>query len=261
MKQSTQSKQIPFIFWSSLCIGAVSYYFYVQDIDSLLSYYIRHYVQAKHFIIQKDGTINPASSLPIQDPPMPIDFSDPLSDVFNKLKQKKGYLTLFSPDDNAYEILLKLIEQEEEKISIAIFSFTDSVIVKALEVAIKRGITVEVITDKNCLVDRYGKIDDLYHAGATIYVYNPNYYNKKKPGIMHHKFIIFSKNYTAKGLVWTGSYNFTKSARHYNQENVIVLNRKGVVTRYAKQFERIKTRSDIYKPFLTPYQEQRKSLL
>ena len=78
---------------------------------------------------------------------------------------------------------------------------------------------------------------------------------------MHHKFIIFSKNYTAKGLVWTGSYNFTKAAHYYNQENIIVLNRKGIVTRYARQFERIKTRSDIYKPFLTPYQAQEKSLL
>ena len=74
---------------------------------------------------------------------------------------------------------------------------------------------------------------------------------------MHHKFIIFKNNYTNKGLIWTGSYNFTKSARYYNQENILVLNRKGIVNRYTKQFEQIKKRSDVYRPFLTPYQEQK----
>lgn len=259
MKQSILLKQKPLIFLSTLCFGAICYFF-IYNSSTILSYIMQQYVQGKHFIIQKDGTINPIASIPFQEPTAPVIFSDPLDEVFTKLQEKKGYLTLFSPDDNTYDILLKLIDQEHEKISIAIFSFTDGVIVKALELAIKRGVTVEIITDKNCLVDRYGKIDDLYHVGATIYVYNPNYYNKKKPGIMHHKFIIFNKNYTQKGLVWTGSYNFTKSAHYYNQENVIVLNRKGIVTRYTKQFERIKTKSDIYKPFLTPYQQQKKSL-
>ncbi|HTM05869.1 MAG TPA: phospholipase D-like domain-containing protein [Patescibacteria group bacterium] len=261
MKQNTQSRQKPFIFLSSFFIGAITCYFYLYDFGLIVSHYVYELMHAKHFIIQKDGTINPITVFPVQDHTSHTDISESVNDIFNKLQQKKGYLTLFSPDDNTYEILLKLIEQEMEKISIAIFSFTDSVIVKALEQAIKRGVNVELITDKNCLLDRYGKIDDLYYAGALIYIYNPNYYNKKKPGIMHHKFIIFSKNYTAKGLVWTGSYNFTKAARYYNQENVIVLNRKGVVNRYAKQFERIKTRSDIYKPFLTPYQAPAKSLL
>ncbi|RTL06849.1 DUF1669 domain-containing protein [Candidatus Dependentiae bacterium] len=259
MKQNTHTNQRPFVFLSTICFGALCY-FYIQEKSALLASFLKQYIHRKHFVIQQDGTIHPATSIPFQEPMLPAIFSDPLNELFNQLQQKKGYLTLFSPDDNTYDILLKLIDQEYEKISIAIFSFTDGVIVKALELAIKRGVTVEIITDKNCLVDRYGKIDDLYHAGATIYVYNPNYYNKKKPGIMHHKFIIFSKNFTQKGLVWTGSYNFTKSARYYNQENVIVLNRKGIVTRYTKQFEQIKTRSDVYRPFLTPYQQQKKSL-
>lgn len=257
MKQSIQFIQKSFIFLSSLCISSIVYYVYMYDIDMYMSSYIRQYMHAKHFIIQKDGNISPVGTLPIHEPALPIASTEPLSDVFNKLRQKKGYLTLFSPDDNTYDILLKLIENEQEKISIAIFSFTDSVIVKSLESVIKRGVKVEIITDKTCLVDRYGKIDDLYHAGATIYVYNPNYYNKKKPGIMHHKFIIFKNNYTNKGLIWTGSYNFTKSARYYNQENILVLNRKGIVNRYTKQFEQIKKRSDVYRPFLTPYQEQK----
>ena len=254
MKQSVPVKQKPFIFLSTIFLGILCCFF-KYDSSNVFTALIKQYIIGKHFIIQKDGIINPATSIPFQEPTSPVTFSDPLNEVFNKLQEKKGYLTLFSPDDNTYDILLKLIDQENEKISIAIFSFTDGVIVKALELAIKRGVVVEIITDKNCLVDRYGKIDDLYHAGASIYVYNPNYYNKKKPGIMHHKFIIFNKNYTQKGLVWTGSYNFTKSARYYNQENVIVLNRKGIVSRYAKQFECIKTRSDIYRPFLTPYQQ------
>jgi hypothetical protein len=113
VKQSTQPKQRPFIFWGSFCIGTITCYLYLYDIETILSRYIRHYVQAKHFVIQKDGTLHPATSLPLHDPSIPVHFEESVSDLFNTLNEKKGYLTLFPPDDNTYEILLKLIEKEQ----------------------------------------------------------------------------------------------------------------------------------------------------
>jgi mitochondrial cardiolipin hydrolase len=169
-----------------------------------------------------------------------------------KLQKDKGYTVLFSPDDDIYKVLLSLIEQEKESIKMAIFTFTDVKIAQALQAACQRGVTVEVITDRACIADRYAKIDMVHHNGGQVYVYNPNHSNKKNMGIMHHKFILFEKNYTNTTLVWTGSYNFTKSANLYNQENIVIMNRSGAAKKFADQFEVLRSRSLNYKPFLTP---------
>lgn len=148
----------------------------------------------------------------------------------------------FSPDDNVQEILVQLIEQEQMSIKIAIFSFTDGKIAQALIDARQRGVEVEVIADISGLRDKFSKIDLLKKNGIKVTVYDPrntSIYND----IMHHKFVLFGKNIGGKSLLWTGSYNFTKSATLKNQENVLVLDEIHLITKYAKQFDVIKDRS------------------
>jgi phosphatidylserine/phosphatidylglycerophosphate/cardiolipin synthase-like enzyme len=60
---------------------------------------------------------------------------------------------------------------------------------------------------------------------------------------MHHKFVIFGNNIGGKSLLWTGSYNFTKSATMNNQENVLVLDEIHLIEKYGRQFELIKQRT------------------
>jgi len=60
---------------------------------------------------------------------------------------------------------------------------------------------------------------------------------------MHNKFVIFSCNVGNKTLLWTGSFNFTKSAQLRNQENVVVLDDPCIIEKYEKQFEVIKKRT------------------
>ena len=60
--------------------------------------------------------------------------------------------------------------------------------------------------------------------------------------IMHNKFVIFGKNISNKPLLWTGSFNFTKSAQLKNQENVVILDEQYLIQKYEKQFEVIKKR-------------------
>lgn len=165
-----------------------------------------------------------------------------------QLLQKRGSVVLFSPDDDMHELIVTLIDQEKSAIKMAIFTFTDAIIAQALKRAHTRGVKVEIVTDKGSILDSYNKIDELYKAGITIYVYNPGHSGKKRTGIMHHKFIIFQNNKEGKGFVLTGSYNFTRSARFHNQENVIVLNRKRVVRRFDTQFEILCKRSELYRP-------------
>ena len=123
----------------------------------------------------------------------------------------------FSPDDNVQEILVQLIDQEQTSIKIAIFSFTDGKIAQALVDARRRGVKVEVIVDVTGIKDKFSKIEWLKSNGITVIVYDPkntSIYND----IMHHKFVVFGKNVGGKSLLWTGSYNFTKSVTLKNKK-------------------------------------------
>lgn len=163
----------------------------------------------------------------------------------------------FSPDDNVQEILVQLIDQEQTSIKIAIFSFTDGKIAQALVDARRRGVKVEVIVDVTGIKDKFSKIEWLKSNGITVIVYDPkntSIYND----IMHHKFVVFGKNVGGKSLLWTGSYNFTKSATLKNQENVLVLDEIHLIAKYERQFELIKERTG--KKILVTSTSKRKQL-
>lgn len=163
----------------------------------------------------------------------------------------------FSPDDNVQEILMQLIDQEKKSIKIAIFSFTDGKIAHALIDARRRGVSVELIVDVSGLRDKFSKIDLLKANGIKVTVYDPKN-NSIYNNIMHHKFVIFENNIGGKSLLWTGSYNFTKSATINNQENVLVLDEIHLIQKYSRQFELIRDRT--HKKILVTSTVKRKQL-
>lgn len=147
----------------------------------------------------------------------------------------------FAPDDNLQQILCSYIDQEQEAIDIAIYSFTNKHIAEAIINAYNRGVAVRLISDPSWLGDSYSKIHLLQTHGIPIYVYNVNYSKKKaiSRNIMHHKFIIFKKSKDGKSYIWTGSYNFTRAATLHNQENAIIISKNGTVRQFQTQFERL----------------------
>lgn len=152
---------------------------------------------------------------------------------------------LFSPDDNVKKVLLGLISAEQEKIILAIFSLTDYDVCKALIQALERGVTVEVIADRNCSKTIWSKIKKLYEAGISIHICPADASSKL---IMHDKFAVFYTNLNNKPILWTGSFNFTYSAAQWNQENVIVLQEEDLIQSFIKQFTIIKKRSVPFDP-------------
>ena len=63
----------------------------------------------------------------------------------------------FVPDDPVKKILLGLIYSERWYIKAALYQLTDPDIFDALIDAHRRGVKVEIITDKSCLISKYGK--------------------------------------------------------------------------------------------------------
>ncbi len=154
--------------------------------------------------------------------------------------QEKIKHAFFSPDDNIKKILIDLIDAEKAGIKVTAFMLTDKDIAQALIDARQRGIKVEVITDGNSSKDRFSKVGMLKDAKITIYHYEPQSKGMVND-IMHHKFIIFKDNIHHKSLLWTGSFNLTKSANDKNHENVVVIEEPCLVEQYDKRFDYLKT--------------------
>lgn len=170
-------------------------------------------------------------------------------------QQKNGQYGIheayFSPDDDLQQKLIDYIKHEQQGIKLAIFSFTDKEIADALIDAHKRGVTIEVVADAGLLADRFGKISCLQESGIKIYLYDPSQAHrdiKTLSHIMHNKFVLFQKNRENRPLIWTGSYNFTRSARLSNRENVVVLDNPGIITKFDRQFDGLKKETISYNP-------------
>jgi phosphatidylserine/phosphatidylglycerophosphate/cardiolipin synthase-like enzyme len=148
----------------------------------------------------------------------------------------------FSPDDNVRHHLLRAIENEHASIKIAVFTLTDMSIAHALLHAHQRGVLVEIITDPTCLKDRFNKVTMLSQHGVPVYIYSTEH-GSGLHSCMHHKFALFERNFGNQRYVWTGSFNFTKSASESNQENVVVIHQDSTVQRFEEQFKKLKSRS------------------
>jgi phosphatidylserine/phosphatidylglycerophosphate/cardiolipin synthase-like enzyme len=152
---------------------------------------------------------------------------------------------LFAPDDNVQELLVTLINEEKEQILAAAYSFTDEDIAYALIDAHKRGVNVQIIADGSNSITAHSKVPLLIKHQVPVWIY-PSVKSDKAHqtpiGIMHNKFMIFKKSLLNRSILWTGSFNFTRSAQTRNQENIVVLDSPKLIERYRKQFERIKKR-------------------
>ncbi|MFC1842558.1 phosphatidylserine/phosphatidylglycerophosphate/cardiolipin synthase family protein [Candidatus Dependentiae bacterium] len=151
------------------------------------------------------------------------------------LENNEVCVAFFPPGDDIFHILVHLIYEEKKSIKMAAFFLTEYDIIDALAQAIGRGVKVEIVAGSSVVTGKYNKgAQRLYKKGAKIFTYGP------KEGWMHNKFIVFGKSLYGKPLAWTGSANFTGSARNYNKENVTIFSDLEIVGKYNKRFDYLK---------------------
>jgi phosphatidylserine/phosphatidylglycerophosphate/cardiolipin synthase-like enzyme len=175
-------------------------------------------------------------------------------------EQEQGRIAhvLFCPDDDTRGLLLDLIACEKKALYVAAFLLTDEVIARAIIDAKNRGVIVEVVTDQLCCEEGRGKVNLLHKEGIDVLVYCGKCAgHSNRSDIMHNKFIVFESNLFGRSILWTGSFNFTHSARLRNQENVLVVDDPAIVDRYRKQFSVLKTRCKRYHADLFGKKEQK----
>ncbi len=133
----------------------------------------------------------------------------------------------FCPHDLCEQRVVAAIQGADESIDAAIYSFTSREIAGALIAAKARGVRVRVVADYLQSRGESSVLDELTRAGLKVRVY-------PRATTMHNKFAVIDNS-----LVITGSFNWTKSAAHYNRENFIILFGRGLAEEYENEFFRL----------------------
>ncbi|MEX8493542.1 phospholipase D family protein [Sphaerotilus sp.] len=134
-----------------------------------------------------------------------------------------SYALCFVPDGVPCETLLvDTINATQRSLRIQAYSFTSVPIAQAVKHARDRGVDVQVIVDKSQVGERYTSATFLKNSGIPVVV-------DTRPAIAHNKVMIFDGR-----AVFTGSFNFTKSAQERNAENgLLVRDDPALVKAYA----------------------------
>jgi phosphatidylserine/phosphatidylglycerophosphate/cardiolipin synthase-like enzyme len=133
----------------------------------------------------------------------------------------------FSPDDGVASRILHHLEKAQATVEVMAFSLTSDEIGRALTALHRRGVRVRVLVDAGQASGSGSEAQRLRQAGVDVRL-------DGGPGKMHHKVIIIDGQ-----VLLTGSYNFSRSAEVFNDENLLVIHSREIASAYQVEFDRL----------------------
>ena len=133
----------------------------------------------------------------------------------------------FSPGEDCLNDIVELMQSADKYLDICVFTISDNRISDEIIRAFNRGIEIRIISDNEKMNDDGSDIKMLSTTGISIKI-------DHSPSHMHHKYMIVDEI-----SVLTGSYNWTKSAAEYNQENIIITDNDEIVTGFIDNFTQL----------------------
>jgi phosphatidylserine/phosphatidylglycerophosphate/cardiolipin synthase-like enzyme len=131
----------------------------------------------------------------------------------------------FSPRGGCTDAIINAIEQAKAEIKVQAYSFTSAPIAKALLVARKRNVNVQIILDKSQKKQSYSSYTFFHNQGIPVYVDSAH-------AVAHNKIIIIDQE-----TIITGSFNFTKAAEEKNAENLLIITSKDLAKIYIENWK------------------------
>jgi len=141
----------------------------------------------------------------------------------------------FSPQVRCSTQILREIEQAKRELFVAVYAFTNDELAQALVQAKKRGVNVQVVIDREFDASNERSKGKFFEAQkiplrriSGLRAAAP----EKDAGLMHQKFAVIDRR-----IVFTGSYNWTRSADTLNDENLLLFRDAGpLAEEYRKAF-------------------------
>ena len=134
---------------------------------------------------------------------------------------------LFSPGNSCRNTIIRYLTASKPNVKICVFTISDDLITEAIINAKQRGVKVLIVTDNDKLYDLGSDIIRIAREGILTRIDNTSNH-------MHHKFMIVDDQ-----VLVNGSYNWTRSAANYNQENIIVSREKELIRLFNTEFDKL----------------------
>jgi phosphatidylserine/phosphatidylglycerophosphate/cardiolipin synthase-like enzyme len=153
------------------------------------------------------------------------DFVKLLSQLDGSARAPTTSRAYFSPGEACLMTILGELGRARHSADICVFTITDDRIARVLLEAHARKVQVRILTDNDKQYDGGSDIERLRSAGIAVKVDDTEHH-------MHHKFALLD------GVtLLNGSYNWTRSAAAFNEENLVVTNEPALVRTFAQRFE------------------------
>jgi phosphatidylserine/phosphatidylglycerophosphate/cardiolipin synthase-like enzyme len=137
----------------------------------------------------------------------------------------------FSPDDSVLDRLVELVGLAQDEIVIMAFALTSDPLAEALLERDGAGVNVIGVIERGQAGNTGSDVNQLLEGGVELLL-------DGNPANMHHKVIIIDG-----AIVITGSYNFSRNAEEFNDENLIIIHDPGLAARFLLEWERIYTQA------------------
>jgi phosphatidylserine/phosphatidylglycerophosphate/cardiolipin synthase-like enzyme len=133
----------------------------------------------------------------------------------------------FSPEDNVERIILKRLSKAKSSIHFMAFAFTSDHIGEMMIKMFKQGVPVYGLFERKGTKDSHSEYTKMKLEGLAVKIdHNRN--------LMHHKVIIIDEY-----RVITGSYNFSRNAKKFNDENILIIDNRDIAAEYTAEFNRL----------------------
>ena len=133
----------------------------------------------------------------------------------------------FFPNQNNERKVVDMFRTCKKTLDLAIFTLTKDSISNAIEEAHKRGVKVRLIADDSCSLMLGSDVRKLAAMGVPTKTDKAKYY-------MHNKVAIIDKS-----VLVTGSYNWSRQATNYNQENILFFENKDLCEKYTEEYDKL----------------------
>jgi len=136
------------------------------------------------------------------------------------------YEVFFPPKTKCLPRIIKLIDEAKKSVYLQCYSFTSKPIAIALLKARRRGVDVQIVTDKSQIKTTGSLVARLHAKKIPVFV-------DHRVAIAHNKTMIIDEK-----IVLTGSYNWTNAAEKRNAENLVIFyNHAGLVKDYFQNWK------------------------
>lgn len=150
----------------------------------------------------------------------------------NSAEAGQYYEVFFPPKTKCLPRIIKLIDAAKKSVYLQCYSFTSKPIAIALLKARRRGVDVQIVTDKSQIKANGSLVTRLHQKKIPVFI-------DHRVAIAHNKTMIIDGR-----IVLTGSYNWTNAAEKRNAENLVIFyNHTGLVKDYTQNWMERKSAS------------------